>query len=84
MMFLRLLVVAWALVSVALSALAFSVRTGFGDALAAAALEGFETIPEAIMQMMGFGEAPRAVVIGYWLALAAAIFLAFKPAGPRA
>jgi hypothetical protein len=80
--FLRVLVVAWALISVGLSALAFAAVTGTGENIAAAAREAFETIPEAIMQVRGFEGAPLVLVVVYWLALAAALFLAFKPKRP--
>jgi hypothetical protein len=75
----RVLVVAWALTSVGLGVLAFAAVTGTGGIAGAAMQEAFETIPEAMMQVMGFEGAPLVMVVTYWLALAAAVFVAFKP-----
>ena len=78
----RVLVVAWALTSVGVGGLAFAAVTGTGGNASAASQEAFETIPEAIMQVMGFEGAPLVMVGTYWLALAAAIYFAFKPRRP--
>lgn len=74
----RILVVIWALVSVGLAALAFAAVQGTAGSLGAAAYEAVETIPEAVMQMMGFGGAPLIVVVLYWLALAVAVLWALR------
>lgn len=74
----RVLVAAWALVSVGLAALAFAAVKGTGGSVGAAAYEAVETIPEAAMQMMGFNGAPLIVVVAYWLALAVAVLLTFR------
>jgi hypothetical protein len=74
----RVLVVAWALVSVGLGVLAFAVVKGTGGTVGAAAYEAVETIPEAVMQTTGFDGSPLFVVVAYWLALTAAAFFAFK------
>jgi hypothetical protein len=74
----RVLVVAWALVSVGLGALAFAAVQVTGGGIGAAAYEAVETIPEAASQIMGFDGAPLVVVVVYWLALAAAVLLAFR------
>jgi spore maturation protein SpmB len=47
-------------------------------ALAQLLMEAVETIPEAVMQTMGFDGAPVLVIVAYWLVLAAALFFAFK------
>ena len=75
----RVLIGAWVLISVGLGLLAFAVVNGTSGGAAIAAREAFETIPEAIMQIMGFEGVPLPVVVAYWLALAAAVFLALKP-----
>jgi hypothetical protein len=74
----RVLVVALALVSVGLAVLALAVVKGTGGSIGAAAYEAVETIPEAVMQTMGFDSAPVFVIVAYWLVLAAALFFAFK------
>ena len=76
--FVRVLVVAWALASVGFGVLAFAVVKGTGGSVNAAAYEGIETIPEALLQTMGFDGAPVLVVIAYWIALTAALFFAFR------
>ena len=74
----RVLIVAWALVSVGLGVLAFAAVKGTGGSVGAAAYEAVETIPEAVMQTMGFDGSPVLVVVAYWLALTAAVLFAFK------
>lgn len=76
--FVRVLIVAWALISVGLGVLAFAVVRGAGGSFSAAAHEAFETIPEAVMQTMGFDGSPLLVDVAYWLALTTAILLAFR------
>jgi hypothetical protein len=82
--FLRLLVAAWALVSLGLAALAFAAVQGTGGSLGAAAYEAVETIPEAAMQMMGFDGAPVVIVVLYWLALILAVLWALRRGSSRA
>ena len=74
----RVLVVIWALVSVGLGALAFAAVKGTGGSVGAAAYEAVETIPEAVMQTMGFRGSPLWVDVAYWLLLTAAVLFAFK------
>ena len=76
---LRVLVVAWALISIGMGVFAFSVVYNVSDRhLPTAAQEAFETIPEAIMSMMGFNGSPWFVDVAYWVALVAALFFAFR------
>jgi len=82
---LRVLVVAWALISVGMGVFAFSVVYNISDRhLPSATQEAFETIPEAIMSMMGFNGSPWFVTAVYWLALVAALFFAFRRSGQTA
>jgi len=74
----RAILIIWALVSVGIGALAFAVVSGTGASVGAAANEAFETIPEAAMQMMGFGGSPLWLVIVYWLALVGGLLLTFR------
>lgn len=74
----RALVGSWAHISVGLGVLAFAVVEGTGGNTGIAAREAFETIPEAVMQMMGFAGSPLLLVIAYWLALSASVLLAFR------
>lgn len=83
MLIVRLLVGVWALISVALGALAFSVMIGYDTTIIVAVKEAFETIPEAVLMTLGFDGAPFAVTVAYWLALAGAVYFAFKPARAR-
>jgi hypothetical protein len=76
--FVRVLVIAWTLASVGLGVLAFAVVQGTGGGVEQAAYEALETVPEAVMQAMGFAGAPAWVVIAYWIGLAAALVVAFK------
>ena len=77
--FVRVIVLLWALASIGLSALAFSVVRGTGGDIAAAAQEAAETIPEAAVQLVGYAGAPIWLTVAYWLALAAALYLSFRP-----
>ncbi len=75
----RVLVVVWAIISIGMGVFAFSVVQNISDGhVGIAAQEAFETIPEAIMSMMGFNGSPWFVDVAYWLALAAALFFAFR------
>lgn len=76
---LRVLVVVWALISIGMGVFAFSVVYNISNRhLPTAAREAFETIPEAAMSMMGFNGSPWFVTAGYWFALVAALFFAFR------
>jgi hypothetical protein len=79
---LRVLVTAWAVITLGVGVLAFAVVSGTGGGIGVAAREAFETVPEAIMQVMGFEGAPIVLVALYWLALAAAVYVALKPRRP--
>lgn len=80
----RLLAAAWALVSAGVGVFAFSVVYNISDGhLPTAAREAFETIPEAIMNTMGFNGSPWFIDAAYWVVLAGAVFLAFRPRGAR-
>lgn len=74
----RIVVVAWALVSIGLAVLAFAAVAGTGGSVGAAAYEAVETIPEAAMQMMGFDGSPLIIVVAYWFALITAVLFAFR------
>ena len=79
---LRVLVVAWALISIGMGVLAFSIVYNVSDGhLPTATQEAFETIPEAIMSMRGFNGSPWLVDVAYWVALVAALFFAFRRRG---
>lgn len=74
----RVVLVLLALATLALGALAFAVVLGTGGGLGAAAHEAFETVPEAVMQMLGFDGSPLWVDIGYWAALIGGLVFAFR------
>ncbi|MBX9747067.1 MAG: hypothetical protein K2X34_09210 [Hyphomonadaceae bacterium] len=75
----RVLVVVWAIISIGMGVFAFSVVHNISDGhVGIAAQEAFETIPEAIMSMMGFNGSPWIVDVAYWLTLVAALFFAFR------
>jgi hypothetical protein len=75
----RVVVVCLTAASIGIGLLAFAVVNSSNAGLDAAVKEGFETIPEAVMMIMGFKTAPLVVTIGYWIALIALLFLAFRP-----
>ena len=75
----RVLVVVWTIISIGMGVFAFSVVHNISDGhVGIAAQEAFETIPEAIMSMMGFNGSPWIVDLAYRLAPAAALFFAFR------
>ena len=83
MLIVRLLVGAWALISIILGALAFFVMIGYDTTIVVAVKEAFETVPEAVMMKLGFEGAPLAVTAAYWVALVGAVYFAFKSKRPR-
>lgn len=76
--FVRAIVIIWAVASVGIGALAFAVISGTGGSLGAATNEAFETIPEAAMQMMGFGGSPPWLVVAYWFVLIGSLLFVFR------
>lgn len=64
----RILALAWLVVSAALMALvAIAMRQGYKSNWPDALYEGFETIPEGLMMILGFRGSPVWVDVLYWI-----------------
>lgn len=69
----------WLFASTALMAfVALAMRQGYNSDWPAALYEGFETIPEALMMMCGFGGSPVWVDVLYWIIPVVVLLFAFR------